>query len=645
MGRLARKLREAGKLPSKKDKGGAAPPQAVAAKPAPTPPTQATPKRETTSIRRRTPERPPEGNLGISQLTELIQMYPDYTDAYVQRGALLYKTGRLENAVYDFNMALRLDATNAKALYWRGCVYAHYNKFREAAADFRKAIPGDKGADVCYMCAFALERTGDLDGALAMLDKALSRNAAHVKSYALRGEIRVRRRQYDEALEDLTKAIEAEPDNASAIASRAQISIAKGNFGRALEDLNAALRIDPKLAQAYHDRGVIVLKKRDWNAAIAELERAVSVDASQTIDPRYADAYLARGLDRHREGRFEAIADFETVERMNPDVLPKTEFSEALRRRATAELDANKLDAAVRDFERADQLVASSPVLSAHVDARYQRGVARARRGEHDGALEDLEWTVRQRGNDLTVDPGFGASYGHRGVRRSKAGEHADAIADLTRGIALAPTETLYREERGKCYFALGDYDRAAGDFELLRRVNPAAELAPEFFAAFGHRAKARLAKGDFLGAVADFEVAVAVDPEAKSDPAYAGAYLSRCQHLLAEKKYEAALADWERAAAAKPDVLIPPALHVAYCTRAQSRHARGKTDHAMNDLVRAMKVAPQDAEAYALRGRIHMDRMDFADALKDLEKALSLDASRKDALAPLVEEARQAMR
>jgi tetratricopeptide (TPR) repeat protein len=271
--------------------------------------------------------------------------------------------------------------------------------------------------------------------------------------------------------------------------------------------------------------------------------------------------------------------------------------------------------------------------------------VSRARNGDHDGALADLEWTVRVRGDDIQLDPSFGASYGHRGVRRAKAGEHADAISDLTRGIALTPADTSFREERGKCYFALGDYDRAAADFEILRRMNPAAPLDGSFFIAFVHRAKARLAKGDFVGAVADFDVAVAVDAQHRQDPSYAAAYLARCQHLLGEQKWEAALADFERAAGAKADVEVPATLHVAYCARAQSRHSRGRTEHAMGDLARAIKLAPQEAEPYALRGRLHMDRMDFADALKDLEQAVALDAARQEALGPLIQEARQAIR
>lgn len=631
MGRLARKLREAGKLPPKKPREEApAAPQARSPKAA-------------APARRRPPE-VAEGNLSIPQWTEYIQQYPDFTQAYVERGVLLYKTGRMENAIYDFNMALKLEPSNAKALYWRGCVYMNYSKFREAVADFKKAVPHDKGADVCAMAGFALERTGDLDGALAMLQKALQRDPAHVKALGLRGEILVRRRRYDEALEDLTKAIEADPRNADALAARAQVSLFRGNFGKALEDINAALKINPKLAQAHHDRGVIAMKRRDFAAAIENIERAVQIDSSQPIDPRYAEAYLARGMERFKANKLnDAIADFQSVERLNPDVLPRAEFADALRRRAVAELEANQLDAAVRDFEGADGL-RPAEVSAYHVEARYRRGIARAARGDHDGALADLEWSLGQRA-DKPIDPAFGASFGDRGKRRQQVGQYAEAIADLTRAIALVPKETSFRDARGRCYFELEDFDRAAADFELLRRMNPAAEMEGRLFGAFVHRAKARLQHGDVVGAVGDFEVAVANDAAFKQDPAYVQAYTARCAQLLKEQKHEAALADWERVTAVKSDAPAPAGLHLAYCARAQARHSRNKTDLAMNDLARAVKLAPNDAQAYAVRGRILVERMDYADAAKELEQALKLDPSRKDDLGPLLDEARQAMK
>src|SRR5207247_261078 len=96
-----------------------------------------------------------EGTLGIPQWTDLIKEFPDYTQAYVERGILLYKTGRYDNALYDFNVALKLVPNEYKALFYRGCTYMSYRKFKEAVADFKRCLHHEQGnAEACYYCAF-----------------------------------------------------------------------------------------------------------------------------------------------------------------------------------------------------------------------------------------------------------------------------------------------------------------------------------------------------------------------------------------------------------------------------------------------------------------------------------------------------------
>src|SRR6186713_2851151 len=87
---------------------------ASTATPPPTPVQRA--ERPGTRVRRATPPAVTDGSaMGIPQWTALIQEFPDYVQAFVERGVLLYKTKRYENALYDFNKALQLDATQAKA--------------------------------------------------------------------------------------------------------------------------------------------------------------------------------------------------------------------------------------------------------------------------------------------------------------------------------------------------------------------------------------------------------------------------------------------------------------------------------------------------------------------------------------------------
>ena len=174
------------------------------------------------------PRKPPavEGNLGIPQWTELLKEFPDYVQAYVERGILLYRTGRYDNALFDFNAALKLEPHQTKALFYRGCSFLAYKRWKEAVADFKKC---SGNAEARFFTAVALVELNDIDGALQQLDQTIAAKPEHARALALRGELRVRRKDLDGALSDLNQAAALDADHAGALATRAQVHLAKGN--------------------------------------------------------------------------------------------------------------------------------------------------------------------------------------------------------------------------------------------------------------------------------------------------------------------------------------------------------------------------------------------------------------------------------
>jgi Tfp pilus assembly protein PilF len=64
----------------------------------------------------------------------------------------------------------------------------------------------------------------------------------------------------------------------------------------------------------------------------------------------------------------------------------------------------------------------------------------------------------------------------------------------------------------------------------------------------------------------------------------------------------------------------VQPHVGAAYCARAQIRLQRGKTDTALKDLARALELDPRNCGGHALRGTVHSERMDYADAMRTSE-------------------------
>jgi cytochrome c-type biogenesis protein CcmH/NrfG len=70
---------------------------------------------------------------------------------------------------------LKTDPNNSAVLIQVGAIYHTTHQFKDAAAYYEKAVQADqKNVDVRTKLAASLYRTGDVDGALAQLDRALT---------------------------------------------------------------------------------------------------------------------------------------------------------------------------------------------------------------------------------------------------------------------------------------------------------------------------------------------------------------------------------------------------------------------------------------------------------------------------------------
>jgi tetratricopeptide (TPR) repeat protein len=68
-----------------------------------------------------------------------IQLSPEFTKAYFNRGGLFLKQKNYENAIADYTTAISIDPSYAKAYYNRGLCYFNMNRKEEACQNFSLA--------------------------------------------------------------------------------------------------------------------------------------------------------------------------------------------------------------------------------------------------------------------------------------------------------------------------------------------------------------------------------------------------------------------------------------------------------------------------------------------------------------------------
>jgi len=93
----------------------------------------------------------------VEEFTKVIRINPDFSLAYVSRGAALMKMKKLEESIADFNHAIELDAEYPKTYHLRGLAREEVEDHEGALEDFGKAIDLDPDYGQAYYSRAALQ--------------------------------------------------------------------------------------------------------------------------------------------------------------------------------------------------------------------------------------------------------------------------------------------------------------------------------------------------------------------------------------------------------------------------------------------------------------------------------------------------------
>ena len=197
------------------------------------------------------------------------------TNAYNNRGNAHAGNGQFEQAIEDYDEAIKLDPNYTKALNNRGVVYEKTGDYDRAIKDFDAAINIDPNYSVALANrAETFQKRGDYPSALKDFDQAIQLQPTlralwneRCWTHAIVGELQA-------ALADCNEAIRLEPNVAATFDSRGFTYLKLGQWDLAIADYNSALQIEPKLPSALYGRGFAKLKKADRTGGNADIAAA-----------------------------------------------------------------------------------------------------------------------------------------------------------------------------------------------------------------------------------------------------------------------------------------------------------------------------------------------------------------------------------
>ena len=242
--------------------------------------------------------------------------------------------------------------------------------------------------------------------------------------------------------------------------------LATGNFPAAAKSFSQAIQLDPANAEALALRGYILYCMSKPDLAIQDLDKSVKVDP-KSYSAWTARAEVLRNLQRYDESR----KDLDKAIALKPNI------PDAYYLRGLSSLLQGLHVRAQQDFTSAIKLGQSHKYVNF---AYYWRGRTEEMQENYRAAIEDFTQSM-SRGIPQSIttrhlDPKAVYMYSageakagtlgllERGLCYSALGEHEKAISDLTEVLKLSPKETLLYEKRGNALLALGRYQDALKD-------------------------------------------------------------------------------------------------------------------------------------------------------------------------------------
>jgi tetratricopeptide (TPR) repeat protein len=204
------------------------------------------------------------------------------------------QAGNVDAAIEEYNRVIVLKLTPqlaSIAVMRRGnCYYAKHD-LEQAIADYDQALRLDpKNAGAYDNRANALDARGNRDDALKDYDEALRLSPRNAYVYLNRGSLLMELGDFSGALADYARVLTINPREEAAHIGRSRIYLMECKREEALKEAGAAIAIAPGRALGYDCRASVYMELRRYKEAEADIKKAMGLTY---YDPTAALSSLA----------------------------------------------------------------------------------------------------------------------------------------------------------------------------------------------------------------------------------------------------------------------------------------------------------------------------------------------------------------
>ena len=364
-----------------------------------------------------------------------------------------YKSENYEEAILDFNKALKLEYNLEDVYYYLGQCHYYVSDSKNGIKYLSLSNKIRPFSFSYYLIGIMQFNEENYKATIINVTKSIELDDGDdkkflSKKYTLRARAKYYKDDDNGALKDLEKAIELNPSDSFIFRFRAKVFNYLENYNGAIQDISKVIELDSKPSD-YVLRAKNYIKLNDYNKAILDYSKAIELNPEE---------------DSHYVGR------------------------------ASAKKELKDYSGAIIDYTKAIEI---NPTESKYYSAR---GVFKFNLKDYPSAILDFDRAIG-------LNPKEDFDYNNRAAAKYFLKDYSGAIIDYTKAIGLNP-KAKYFANRARMYYELKNYRKAK------ENVTKAIELEPSRASNYFLRAWHNYKLGDLISGCKDIKEAWKLNPD-----------------------------------------------------------------------------------------------------------------------------------
>ncbi len=490
-------------------------------------------------------------------------------------------------SIQYFNQIIKVKPFLAEPYFYRGVAKLYLEDYKGAEEDCSACIERNPYIVSAYHCrGVARQNLKDYQGAISDYDKALTFDPENRNFLINRAVAFQQNKDTVNAEKAYNTLVKLYPNYYNAYMERGTFYAEKGDTLKALDDLRKAISMDKYSSAAYYTRGMVYAQSEKYKQALADYNEAIKLDANI---PAY---YINRAIVKYYLNDLRGtMADYDKVIEKEPH------NQIALYNRALLRAQVGDNNRAIEDYDKVLQMDQENYF------AYYNRGLLRAETGNFRGAIEDYSRVIRKYSDFLPA-------YSARAEARKKVGDMKGSEKDFWTAVNLNKEADKIRRNKRKEEHQKGE----TADNKVRKQSDKNMNKFNRLLIADEKETEAPKYKNETRGRVQDKNINVELED------LFVLTYYEKGESLKSRNYFNVALDKFNTQYKLSHKLIIT-------ADEASLTEDRIKAHFAsINELSKQIDSRPNDAKVYFARSIDFMLVQDFAGALEDLTRVITID-------------------